>query len=89
MESKRLKRQSRTEQQLDVEGEKVRVTFLVPKPLVERLKNAVFWTPSNITMSDVATTALARAARYLEHAHNNSEPFKQRTAELKGGRPVK
>ena len=44
---------------------------------------------ANVTMSDVATTSLARAARFLEHKYNGGEPFRQRTSELKGGRPIK
>lgn len=68
---------------------KERMTFLLPVDLIEELKNAVYWTPSGITLSDVATVALRESVKYLQRKYNRGKPFRKREAELKGGRPIK
>jgi hypothetical protein len=65
------------------------MTLLLPASLVERFKNAVYWTPAGITISDVATTVLEKAIMRLEKQYNGGEHFKRRRTELKGGRPIR
>jgi hypothetical protein len=65
---------------------KQRLTIHVPVNLIDRIKNAVYYTPG-LTMSDFADTAFEKAISLLEE--HNGGPFQQRTQELKGGRPIK
>jgi hypothetical protein len=67
---------------------KERLTVHVPVDLVDRVKNAVFWTPG-LTLAGLAEDALAAAVVKLEKAENKGKPFKARNGELKGGRPLK
>ena len=68
---------------------KTRMTLLLPASSIEELKNAVYWTPAGVTISDVATIALDRAVKVLQKKYNHGKPFKKRASELKGGRPIK
>jgi hypothetical protein len=70
-------------------NDKERVTILIPRILADRLKNAIYYTPGNYTISNVATSALERGVRFLEKKYRNGQPFERRKAELKGGRPLK
>ena len=63
--------------------EKQRITISLPKPLIEQLRNAVYWTEDR-TLTRVITDALENAAAQLEHA--NGGPFPERIAPLKVGR---
>jgi hypothetical protein len=65
---------------------KQRLTIHVSAKLIDRIKNAVYYTPG-LTMSDFADTAFDKAISLLEE--RNGGPFQQRTQELKGGRPIK
>ena len=65
---------------------KQRLTIHVPVKLIDRIKNAVYYTPG-LTMSDFADIAFEKAISLLEES--NGGPFQQRTQELKGGRPIK
>jgi hypothetical protein len=65
----------------------VRMTFHVDRETAERLRNAVYWTATPITLSGTARDALQAAVRQLEEEHNDGEPFPDRDAELKGGNP--
>ena len=65
---------------------KQRLTIHVPVKLIDRIKNAVYYTPG-LTMSDFADSAFEKAISHLEES--NGGPFQQRTQELKGGRPIK
>ena len=65
---------------------KQRLTIHVPIKLIDRIKNAVYYTPG-LTMSDFADTAFEKAISLLEE--RNGGPFQQRTQDLKGGRPIK
>jgi hypothetical protein len=65
---------------------KQRLTIHVPVKLIDRIKNAVYYTPG-LTMSDFADTAFEKAISLLEE--RNGGPFQQRTQDLKGGRPIK
>jgi hypothetical protein len=66
--------------------EKQRVTVQISSPLMNRLKNAVYWTPG-ITISSSIESAIEEKLRALEQANNGE--FAQRSEELKAGRPVK
>lgn len=63
---------------------KLRLTVHVPSDLIERAKNAVFWTPG-LTLAALAEQALERELKLIEQG----KPFPPRTSELRGGRPVK
>jgi hypothetical protein len=67
-------------------GRKERMTFHLPLDIINRAKNAVYWTPG-LTLADLAARSLARALDELER--KRGAPFLRRKAELKGGRPVK
>lgn len=65
---------------------KERLTIHLSSGLIERLKNAVFWTPG-LTLADLGEDALSRVVEELEA--QRGAPFPARTGELKGGRPLK
>ena len=65
----------------------VRMTFHVDRETAERLRNAVYWTATPVTLSGTARDALRAAANQLEEKYNNGEPFPDRDEELKGGNP--
>lgn len=65
----------------------VRMTFHVDRETAERLRNAVYWTATPVTLSGTARDALKAAARQLEEEYNDGEPFPDRDEELKGGNP--
>jgi hypothetical protein len=65
---------------------KERLTVHLPVDLIDRIKNAVYWTPG-LTLAGLAEEALAAAVEKLERARG--EPFPPRRSELKGGRPLK
>lgn len=65
---------------------KERMTFHLPVEVMERAKNAVYWTPG-LTLADLAAQALTDAVDRLER--KKGESFPPRKANLKGGRPMK
>lgn len=65
---------------------KERLTIHLSAGLINRIKNAVFWTPG-LTLADMGETALTVLVDELESEHGG--PFESRTSELKGGRPLK
>jgi hypothetical protein len=67
-------------------GVKDRMTVHLSVELIERVKNAVYWTPG-MTVAQLAEEALAQAVEGLERAHGG--PFPARTSELSRGRPVR
>jgi hypothetical protein len=67
-------------------GTKERLTIHVPIPLIDRVKNAVFWTPG-LTLADLGARALEEYVTQLEK--ENGGPFEPRRHELKGGRPMR
>lgn len=66
--------------------EKERVTFHLSKSTIDRVRNAVYWTPG-LTMAALTEDALADYIAKLEK--KNGESFKPRTGQIKTGRPVK
>jgi hypothetical protein len=65
----------------------VRMTFHVDRETAERLRNAVYWTATPVTLSGTARDALRAAVRQLEEQYNDGDPFPDRDSELKGGNP--
>lgn len=66
--------------------EKERVTFHLAKSTIDRVRNAVFYTPG-LTMAALTEDALSEYIDKLEK--KQGEPFKHRTGQVKTGRPVK
>jgi hypothetical protein len=60
-----------------------RVTVSLPVPLVERLRNAVYWTEHH-TLVQIIVDSLEDTLSAMEHA--NGGPFPGRLAPLKAGR---
>lgn len=65
---------------------KERLTIHLPVDLIDRLKNAVYWTPG-LTLAKLGEEALTEKVNELENGQGN--PFPPRREELKGGRPIK
>lgn len=63
---------------------KQRMTVLLPTPLIERLRNAVYWTEQQ-TLARIIADAVEDAVTELEHG--NGGTFPPRLAPLKPGRP--
>jgi hypothetical protein len=66
--------------------ERERLTVHLPLEVIERAKNAVYWSPG-LTLAGLAETAFLKAIEKLEK--DNGGPFTKRKTELKGGRPMK
>ena len=67
---------------------KTRATVYLSTDLIERVKNAVWWTPG-LTVAGLAERALERAVADLEGCRKDGVPFPRRRSELKPGRPRK
>ena len=67
-------------------GGKERLTVHLPLEVIDRAKNAVFWSPG-LTLAGLAEAAFVKALEKLEK--ENGGPFSPRKGELKGGRPMK
>lgn len=63
---------------------KQRLTVTLPSSLLDRLRNAVYWTPA-LTLAGLIEAA--GEAKLQELEAQNGEPFPTRIEELKGGRP--
>lgn len=66
-------------------AEKDRYTLHLPVELMERAKNAAYWTPG-LTLASLAEAGLRTELDRLEK--KNGGAFKAREAELVGGRPI-
>ena len=66
------------------ESRKQRVTITLPVALLERLRNAVYWTGHG-PLARLISDALDDAVTNMEQS--NGQPFPQRLAPLKRGRP--
>ena len=64
---------------------KERLTIHLPVDLIDRVKNAVYWTPG-LTLAALGEELLRRGLDELEA--DRGEPFPPRQAELRGGRPL-
>jgi hypothetical protein len=65
---------------------KVHTTVLLPPALVERINDAVYWTPG-LTLSELAEEAFTAAVQKRERAQK--KPFLPRHGKLRAGRPLK
>lgn len=65
---------------------KERLTVHVPIDLIDRVKNAVYWTPG-LTLASLAEEAFTHILEKLEKEHG--KVFPARKEDLKGGRPLK
>lgn len=65
---------------------KERLTVHLPVDLIDRVKNAVYWTPG-LTLAALAEDALRARVEDLET--DRGEAFPARPEPLKGGRPLK
>lgn len=65
---------------------KERVTVQISSDVIERIKDAVYWTPG-LTLSSLAEEAFAQVVDDLES--ERKAPFPKRKEELKTGRPIK
>ena len=63
-----------------------RLTAKIPVEVVERVRNAVYWTPG-LTLASLTESALSAYIDALEA--ERGEVFPQRQGELKLGRPIK
>ena len=68
------------------EATKERLTVNLEPELIERARNAVYWTPG-LTLAGLTREALVKALGRLEKA--NGGAFKERNGQLKAGRPVR
>ncbi len=64
---------------------KERFTAQLPQELIERARNAVYWTPG-LTLAELTQTALENCINQLEV--ERGEPFPPRSGKLKTGRPI-
>jgi hypothetical protein len=65
---------------------KERLTVHLRVDVIDRAKDAVYWTPG-LTLAGLAEEAFIEALEKIEKKHGG--PFDPRKGELKGGRPVK
>ncbi|WP_133698580.1 hypothetical protein [Chromohalobacter marismortui] len=66
--------------------EKQRITVQLSSDLLNRLKNAVYWTPG---MTLASAIDIAIEEKLFELEKDNHGAFEQRPEELKAGRPIK
>ena len=64
--------------------DKERLTVLIRSDVLNRLRNAVFWTPG-MTMTSIVERCISDAVSMLEQQRGSE--FPQRSEELKAGRP--
>ncbi len=64
----------------------MRVTLNLPAPLLDRMRNTVYWTPG-LTLTGLITGAIQEAIDEFEQ--RRGQPFPLRLSELKSGRPRK
>lgn len=65
---------------------KQRVSFQLPTELIERARNAVYWTPG-LTLNELAEVAFSHTLNCMEVLR--AEAFPPRTGRLKAGRQVR
>jgi len=66
-------------------SKKQRITVQISEDVIERIKNAVYWTPG-LTLASLAEEAFSKAVDILEE--DREAPFPKRKEELKTGRPI-
>ena len=76
----------RVEPAAEVDHSKQRLTINLDAALIERVRNAVYWTPG-LTLSGLAEQAIADAIEELER--ERGDEFPRRRENLRVGRPPK
>lgn len=66
-------------------SKKQRITVQISEDVIERIKNAVYWTPG-LTLASLAEKAFSQIVDALEN--DREAPFQKRKEELKTGRPI-
>ena len=74
-----------TQKQASSKNQKKRITVQISEDIIERIKNATYWTPG-LTLSYLVEKALDREVNQMESDRGSS--FEKRRAELKTGRPI-
>ncbi len=67
-------------------ADRERITFLLDAELIERLRNAVYWS-EGVTLASLVADSLTRTVDKMER--NRGASFPRRKAELPTGRPRK
>ena len=80
-----LNREGTPPQQKPKPSRKQRITVQISEDVIERIKNAVYWTPG-LTLASLAEDAFSKAVDKLEE--EKEAPFPKRKEELKTGRPI-
>ncbi len=81
-----LNEESESPQQDKKSSKKQRITVQISEDVIDRIKNAVYWTPG-LTLASLAEEAFYKIVDELEKSRGN--PFPKRKDELKTGRPIK
>lgn len=68
------------------QSKKQRITVQISEDVIDRIKNAVYWTPG-ITLASLSEEAFSKIVDELEKSRGSS--FPKRKDELKTGRPIK
>ncbi len=63
-----------------------RITAKLPVELIERMRNAVYWTPG-LTLTELIAQAVSERLDLIEA--QRGEPFPPRQGNLKTGRPIR
>lgn len=80
-----LNEENASPQQKTKSSKKQRITVQISVDVIERLKNAVYWTPG-LTLASLAEEAFSKAVDDLEK--EKEAKFPKRKEELKTGRPI-
>jgi hypothetical protein len=80
-----LEKEQRTPKVRQKSSRKQRVTVQISEDVIERIKNAVYWTPG-LTLAALAEDAFSKIVDQLEE--EREAPFPKRKEELKTGRPI-
>jgi ribosome-binding protein aMBF1 (putative translation factor) len=67
-------------------SKKQRITVQISEDVIDRIKNAVYWTPG-VTLASLAEEAFSKIVDEIEKSRGT--PFPKRKDELKTGRPIK
>jgi hypothetical protein len=84
VQRKKQPRGAGSSRQPSIHPRTTRLTVSVPKILLDRLRNTVFWVPQ-YTLARLVETAIQGALDRMES--DNGGPFPPRSRELKPGRP--
>lgn len=80
-----LNGEKKSPQKKSTGSKKQRITVQISEDVIERIKNAVYWTPG-LTLTSLAEDAFSKAVDILEEERR--VPFPKRKEELKTGRPI-